>query len=94
MIFHPAWGYFAKDYGLVQIAIEAEGKNPKPKKVLELIKEAKKSGIKAIFTNPELSDKVANQMSKELNIPVIKISPLNPMWSENLIKFAKSIAHK
>lgn len=94
MIFHPAWGYFAKDYNLVQIAIEAGGKSPKPKKVLELIKEAKKNNIKAIFTNPELSEKIAKQMAQELNIPVIRISPLNPKWSENLINFAKAIAHK
>lgn len=94
MIFHPAWGYFAKDYNLIQIAIEAGGKSPKPKKVLKLIKEAKKNHIKAIFTNPELSDKIAKQMANELNIPVLNISPLNPKWSENLIEFAKAIANK
>ena len=94
MVFHPAWGYFAKDYNLVQTAIEAGGKSPKPKKVLELIKEAKKNNIKAIFTNPELSDKVAKQLADELNIPVVNISPLNPKWSENLIDFATVIANK
>ena len=26
LVFHPSWGYFAQDYGLRQIAIEAEGK--------------------------------------------------------------------
>lgn len=94
MIFHPAWGYFAKDYGLIQVAIEAGGKNPKPRKVLELIKEAKENDIKAIFVNPEFSDKIAKQIAKELDIPILKISPLNPKWSENLIEFAKAIAHK
>lgn len=94
MIFHPAWGYFARDYNLVQIAIEAGGKNPKPRKVLELIKEAKKENIKAIFTSPELSDKIAKQIAKELDIPVLNLSPLNPKWSENIIEFAKAIANK
>lgn len=94
MIFHPAWGYFAKDYALVQIAIEAGGKNPKPKQIMELIKKAKKSNVKAIFTSPEFSDKVARQIASEVDIPVVKISPLNPKWSENLISFAKAIAQK
>jgi len=94
MIFHPAWGYFAKDYGLKQIAIEAGGKNPKPKQIMELIKEAKEEKVKAIFTNPELSDKVAKQIANELKVPVLKISPLNPKWSQNLIKFAKAVANK
>jgi len=40
MIFHPALGYFAKRYDMNQIAIEKEGKDPKPKEILELIKKS------------------------------------------------------
>lgn len=94
MIFHPAWGYFAKDYGLKQVAIEAGGKNPKPKQVMNLIQEAKEENVKAIFTAPEFSEKTAKQIAKEVGVPVIKISPLNPKWSQNLIKFAKAVANK
>ena len=94
MVFHPAWGYFARDYGLVQVAIEAGGKDPKPKQVMYLIEEAKEENVKAVFTAPEFSDKVASQIAKEVGIPVIKVSPLNPKWSENLIQLANAIAHK
>jgi len=94
MVFHPAWGYFARDYGLVQVAIEAGGKNPKPKQVAHLIEEAKEEKVKAIFTAPEFSDKVAKQIAKEVGIPVIKVSPLNPKWSKNLIQLANAIANK
>jgi zinc transport system substrate-binding protein len=92
MIFHPAWGYFAKEYDLIQVAIESGGKNPTPKHVMKIIKEAKEENIKAIFTSPEFSDKVSKQIAKELGIPVKKVSPLNPKWSQNLINFAKAIA--
>lgn len=94
MVFHPAWGYFARDYGLTQIAIEAGGKNPKPKQVMYLIKEAKEEKVKAVFTAPEFSDKVAKQIATEVGVPVIKASPLNPSWSENLINLAKAIGNK
>lgn len=94
MVFHPAWGYFARDYQLVQIAIEAGGKNPKPKQIAYLIKEAKHQQVKAIFTAPEFSDKAAVQIAKEVGVPVKKISPLNPNWSQNLIKLAEAIAIK
>ena len=94
MVFHPSWGYFARDYGLIQIAIEAGGKNPKPKQVAYLIDEAKEEKVKAVFTAPEFSDKVATQIAKEVGIPVIKVSPLNPKWSENLIQLANAIANK
>jgi len=40
MVFHPSWGYFAKEYGLKQVAVEVEGKDPKPKEMIAIIKEA------------------------------------------------------
>lgn len=94
MVFHPAWGYFAKQYCLTQIPIEIEGKTPKPKDIIKLIKEAKKQNIQAILTAPEFSDKVAKQIAKELDIKVVKIGALNPKWSENLINLAKIISNK
>jgi zinc transport system substrate-binding protein len=94
MVFHPAWGYFARDYGLVQIAIESGGKSPKPKQLAHLIKEAKEEKVKAVFAAPEFSNKAAKVIAKELGIPVIKVSPLNPKWSQNLQKLANAIANK
>lgn len=92
MVFHPAWGYFANQYGLVQLPIEVEGKNPKPKMVAKLIAKAKQEQIRAIFTAPEFSDSVAKSIADELGIAVIKVSPLNPKWGENLLNLAKAIA--
>jgi len=91
MVFHPSWGYFAQDYNLVQLAIEIDGKSPKPRQIGMLIKEARDNNVKAIFTSPEFSTKVATQIARELNINVIKVSPLNPKWSKNLINFAKGL---
>ena len=94
MVFHPAWGYFARDYHLTQFAIEADGKNPKPKKFIFLINQAKKENVKAIFTAPEFSQKVAKQIANEVGVPVVKVSPLNPKWSENLLHLANAIKNK
>jgi zinc transport system substrate-binding protein len=92
MVFHPSWGYFAKAYHLRQIAVEVEGKEPKPKELIHLLEEAKEEKVKAIFTQPEFSDTVAKIIAKELQIPVVKVTPLAPNWSENLINIAKAIA--
>jgi len=94
MVFHPSWGYFAHAYGLTQMAVEIEGKSPKPKELIGLINEAKEEKIKAIFTQPEFSDSMAKVMASELNIDVIKVSPLAENWSENLLKIAHAIAGK
>lgn len=92
MVFHPAWGYFAHAYGLTQIAIEVEGKEPKPKQLTEILDEAKEEKVHAIFAEPEFSDKSAKLIAQELSIPVIRISPLAADWSENLIQFAQTLA--
>jgi len=94
MVFHPSWGYFAQTYGLKQLPVELEGKSPKPKELINLIKEAKEEQISAIFTQPEFSDSIAKVMANELHIKVIKVSPLAPNWSENIINIANAIAGK
>lgn len=93
MVFHPSWGYFAKEYGLVQLPIEVEGKEPKPKMLQKIIEEAKEQNVKAIFTQSEFSDKSAKTIANELKIKVIKETPLAKDWSENLIKMANAIAN-
>jgi len=94
MVFHPSWGYFAHAYGLRQLPVEAEGKSPKPKALVKLIKKAKAEGVRAIFTQPEFSDEAAKVIANALHIPVIKVSPLAENWSENLIRIAEAIAGK
>lgn len=94
MVFHPAWGYFAHQYGLEQVAIEVEGKEPKPKELAHIMEEAKEEGVKAIFTQPEFSDKSAKQIADALKIKVIKASPLNPDWEKSFLSLATAIANK
>ena len=92
MVFHPSWGYFAKAYNLEQIAVEVEGKSPKPRELVHLIKEAKEEKVSAIITQPEFSDASAKVIANELHIPVVKISPMAENWSDTLITMAKTIA--
>ncbi len=94
MVFHPSWDYFANAYNLEQIAVEVEGKSPKPRELVNLIKEAKEEKVKAIFTQPEFSDASAKIIANELHIPVVKISPMAQNWSDTLIVIAKTIAGK
>ena len=75
-------------------AIEVEGKEPKPKVLAHIMEEAKEEGVKAIFTQPELSDKSAKKIADALKINVIKASPLDPKWDESFIALAKAIANK
>ena len=92
MVFHPSWGYFASSYDLEQIAIEVQGKEPKPAQLVELVEEAKKHDIKIVFVSPQFSKKGAKTISKNINGNVSVIDPLSFQWKENLLKSAKEIA--
>lgn len=92
MVFHPSWGYFAKRYDLKQIAVELEGKEPKPSELIELIKEAKEESIKVVFVQPQFSQKSAKTIASILKAKVVKMNPLALNWDESLLKNAKAIA--
>lgn len=94
MVFHPSWGYFAQEYNLVQLAIEVEGKEPKPKDLMNIIHEVKEEKIKTIIAQMEFSDKSAKLIAKEANVAVVKLSTLSEDWSQNLIKMATTVANK
>ncbi len=93
IVFHPAFGYFAKEYNLRQIPIEIEGKAPKPKLLAYLIQEAKRQKARVIIVEPEFNDKAARLIAKELGLRLVKISPLAADWSKNLIRLAQAIAN-
>ncbi len=84
MVFHPSWGYFARTYGLKQVAVEIEGKDPKPAQLKELIEHAKANDIKIIFVQPQFSSKSAKLVAREIGGQVAVADPLAQDWSGNL----------
>jgi zinc transport system substrate-binding protein len=84
MVFHPSWGYFAQAYGLEQVPIEIEGKDPKLAQLKELIHHAKEHDIKVIFVQPQFSSKSAQMVSREIGGQVVAVDPLAGNWAENL----------
>jgi len=88
MVFHPAWGYFAKAYGIRQVPVEIEGKEPKPAQLQELIAHAKDRGIKVIFVQPQISVKSAETIAKAIGGQVMIADPLAGNWMDNLKRLA------
>lgn len=91
MVFHPAWGYFAHTYGLHQMPVEIEGKNPKPAQLRELIEHARENDIKVIFVQPQYSVKNAELIAREIGGQVVFADPLAEDWADNLRKVARQI---
>lgn len=76
IVFHPSYGYLAFDYGMQQLSIEVEGKEPKPKDLAFLIEEGKKHFVHIVFVQPQFSKRAAETIAKELNAVVVTTDPL------------------
>ena len=84
MVFHPAWGYFADQYNLQQIAVQVGGQDPSPSELVDLINTAKAENIHVIFIQPSFSTTSVNALSKEIDAEIITVDPLAENWLENL----------
>lgn len=84
IMYHPAFGYFAEDYGLKMFSIEEDGKDTTVQNLQKIIELAEKENIKYIFYQEEFDDRQAEIVAKEINGKAVKVSPLSPDYIENL----------
>ncbi|MFO8000341.1 MAG: zinc ABC transporter substrate-binding protein [Marinilabilia sp.] len=84
MIFHPALSYLARDYGLEQISIEYEGKEPSPRKLRELIDVANEENIRIIFIQAEFDQRNAEMVREATDAEIATINPLAYKWPESM----------
>ena len=94
MIYHPALSYFARDYGLHQISIEENGKEPSPSHLKNLIDTCKKEKVRVIFVQPEFDRRNAEIIAKQTGTKVIPINPLSYDWEEEMLNIAKELVVK
>jgi zinc transport system substrate-binding protein len=92
MVFHPAWGYFAHDYGLEQIPIEMEGKVPTAKSLHYVIEEAKEEEIKIIFVQKQFSKASAETVARAIGGRVVPMDPLARDYLSNIRQVADAFA--
>ena len=91
LVFHPCWGYFAERYGLKQVPIEIQGREPSGLWLARLINYCKQTNIKAIFVQPQFSQKIPMLIAKEIGARIVIIDPLAENWIENLKGVARKI---
>ena len=92
LVFHPAWGYLAREYGLEEVAIEVDGKEPKASDMAAVITEAKRRGVKVVFVSPQFSGRSAEIIARSIGAAVEAVNPLSEEWEENLRTVARAIA--
>ncbi len=91
-VFHPSFGYFCKAYGLEQIAIELDGKEPSAKQLAEFVEMAKQENINTIFVQPQFSDKSTRVIAESIDAQIETLDPLSSDYLNNLVDMANKIA--
>lgn len=84
LINHAALGYFCHDFGLIQYAIETEGKELLPGQIAMIERAVKEHDIRCLFTLPQFENKGAKEIADQLNLKVVPIDPLKPDFIENM----------
>ena len=84
MVYHPAFGYFARDYDLTMLPVEEEGKEPTAAGLAHLIDQAKTHNIQVIFASPQFNPQSANVIAEQIGGSVILIDPLATDYVANL----------
>jgi zinc transport system substrate-binding protein len=92
LVYHPAWSYFAHAYGIEQITIEVEGKEPTAQMLQAIIVQARDRGIKVIFASPQFNTKSAEVIAREMNGTVILIDPLARDYVVNMRRILQILA--
>lgn len=76
IIYHPALTYYARDYGLRQEAVEADGKEPSAKRLTALIRQARKDGIGRILYQNQFPVSVVETIARDIGAECTEIDPL------------------
>ncbi len=84
LVYHPAWGEFAASYGLEQVAIERDGKEPGARSLAEVASAARRDGIRVIFVQPQTSPRSAQTLAAEIGARLVGADPLAADYAAGL----------
>lgn len=83
---HEAFGYFAKEYGLIQIPIRgiSPEQEPSPAKLAEIVKLCRKNNIKYVFVEKFVNPKFSKTIADEINGEVLTLNAAHGLTEEEL----------
>lgn len=91
-VYHAAWGYFAAQYGLEQVAIEEGDKAPTAERFVQLVRAARDEGVTMIFVEKGLADKTARVLAKEIGAQIVELDTLAYDWLANMKAVGERVA--
>lgn len=96
IVWHPSLSYFARDYGLTQLALGMENKELSAEETRSLIDRARSAGTTVFFIQKDFDRSQAVAITDGLgsDIKLISINPLAYEWADEIQVVADAIAGK
>lgn len=91
LVSHPAFGYFCRDYGFEQLALENETQDPSPKELAELYNLIKENNIQKIYVQKQHNYKLAKMTADNLNLTMVEVNPYKENYFDNLRSFSQEL---
>lgn len=91
LLSHPALGYYCARYGLNQLSVECQGKDPRPQQIAEIVKEAKEKNVRVVLTEPQYNNKGATLIAEKLNLPLYQIDPYAQDYLKSMNEITQAI---
>ena len=91
VIYHPSLSEFAEEWGLEQLVVEEDGKDPTPQHIEGVIRRARESGVRVVFIQQEFDSKLIQSIASELGAETITINPLDGDWEKQLLLIAEAL---
>lgn len=77
MIYHPAFTYYARDYGIEQISVEQDGKEPSPRQLTSLVEKARQHNISKVLIQPQYNKDKLRALATECGAEIVEVDPLS-----------------
>lgn len=91
LVMHPAFGWFAERYGLIQTAVEQGGLSPSPRHLAATLERARDRGVRTLFLQPQTSPDQARTVAREAGFTVGVLDPLARDYAANLRSMAAAM---
>jgi zinc transport system substrate-binding protein len=92
LIFHPAFGYYAKDYNLTQIAVMINDEEPSPQRIALLLNTAKADNITVMYNEPQYDPSYMQSIASQVNGKVLTVNDLDENYLQNMRNVANAFA--
>jgi zinc transport system substrate-binding protein len=88
LIYHPSFGYYAKDYNLTQVGAMINDEEPSPQRITMMVDIAKQNNITVLFNEPQYDPKFMQSIASQVGGQVLTVNDLDEHYIQNMMNVA------